>query len=88
MDKSVFIASAITIIFLAFKCMEYKYIEYEFPPLKYIIRDLFMAFIASMIALTVGNMMGGQLGDMFNVMTDAKVVNAVTTQIFTDEPGF
>ena len=65
-----------------------KYLDKEFKPLKFLVRDAVMVFVCSLAAdLFVFNM-DGSITDFFNVLTDTKTLNTATTQIFTDEPGF
>lgn len=77
-----------TILFVLLKLAEMKYLEKEFKPLKYIVRDASIAFISALGAAYGFFYMKGSISDFFNIVTENKTLNMETTQIFTDLPGF
>jgi hypothetical protein len=88
MQKVFMIAGLISILFCFFKFLEMKYLEKEWKPLKFVIRDAVVVFLCSTIGLFVYANINTSLTDFMNVVTDNKTSNMAATQIFTDEPGF
>jgi len=77
-----------TILFVLLKLVEMKYLEQEFKPLKYIVRDAVIVFSSALTASYGFFYMKGSINDFFNIVTENKTLNMETTQIFTDTPGF
>jgi len=88
MGKIFIISAIITFLFCLVKFIEMKYLDKEFKPLKFLVRDAVMVFVCSFVASLFVFNMDGSITDFFNVLTDTKSLNTATTQIFTDEPGF
>jgi len=88
MGKIFIISAIITFLFCLVKFIEMKYLDKEFKPLKFLVRDAVMVFVCSITASFFVFNMDGSITDFFNVLTDTKTLNTATTQIFTDEPGF
>jgi hypothetical protein len=88
MEKIFIISTIITFLFCLVKFIEMKYLDKEFKPLKFLVRDAVMVFVCSLAAALFVFNMDGSITDFFNVLTDTKTLNTATTQIFTDEPGF
>ncbi len=88
MEKLAFVACIITVIFSMIKVIEMKYINKEWTPLKYIIRDAFIVFSASFFGLFCFLQINGSLTDFMNIVTDNSDMNLKATQVFTDSPGF
>jgi len=57
-------------------------------PLKYVIRDAVMVFSSALAAAFAAFHMRGSFTDFLNIVTENKVLNTESTQIFTDAPGF
>jgi hypothetical protein len=77
-----------TILFVLFKLVEMKYLEKEFKPLKYIVRDAVIVFTSSLGAAYGFFYTKGSINDFFNIVTENKTLNMEAAQIFTDTPGF
>lgn len=77
-----------TILFVITKLIEMKYLEKEFKPLKYIVRDATIVFTSALAASYGFFYMNGSFTDFFNIVTENKTMNIDSTQIFTDSPGF
>jgi hypothetical protein len=88
MEKLFLIALLITFLFCSVKILEMKYLEKKWKPLKFVIRDALIVFSCSIVSMITFFSMSGSLTDFFNVITENKILNQTTTQIFTDEPGF
>jgi hypothetical protein len=88
MEKLFLIAALITFLYCSMKCIEMKFIDKEWKPLKYVIRDAVYVFICSIIGVLVYSGIYGQVNDFFNVITETKTLNPASTQVFTDAPGF
>lgn len=88
MEQVFVISIIITIIFCINKFVEMKYFQQEIKPLKEIVRDILLVFIACLSGGYIYFYFHGYITDFFNVVTETKVLNAASTQIFTDTPGF
>jgi len=88
MEKPFIIAFIVTILFMAAKVIEMKYIDKEWKPMKFVVRDIIVVFLCSMIGSFFYLHLDGSLMDFMNVVTDNKSFNMSATQVFTDEPGF
>jgi len=88
MQQVAIVSFLITLFFCIFKFVETKYLEKEDVPLKKLVRDAIVVLICSILATTIFFNLEGHINDFFNIITDTKVLNANTTQIFTDTPGF
>ena len=88
MEKLLTISALITLMYCFIKILEMKYIEKEWKPLKYVIRDAVMVYISALVCLFLFGYMNGSIRDFMNVVTDNKSINLSSTQVFTDEPGF
>jgi hypothetical protein len=75
-------------LFVLLKTIEMKYLEKEMKPLKFVIRDALMVFVSSFCAAFTAFYMKGSFSDFFNFITENKVINIDSTQVFTDSPGF
>jgi hypothetical protein len=88
MEQVFIIAIFTVIVFLLIKYAESKYLEKESKPLKLIVRDALVVFVASMTSAFGFFYFQVTIRDFFNVVTDTTTLNTATTQIFTDTPGF
>ena len=88
MEKIFFIASCIAILFCLAKIVEMKFVEKEFKPLKFIIRDTSIVFGCAVISIFGFSHLNGSINDFMNVVTDTKTMNSSATEIFTDLHGF
>lgn len=77
-----------TAFFVLLKIVEMKTLEKEMKPLKFIVRDAFMVFTASLAAAFAAFYSQNSVSDFLNIVTEDKVLSTETTQIFTDAPGF
>lgn len=88
MEKIFIVAAAITAMFVFAKVIEMKFIEKEWKPLKFVIRDAVVVFFCGAAGLLGYTFLNHKVSDFMNVITDSKAANLATTEIFTDEPGF
>jgi hypothetical protein len=88
MEKILIISLFITVVFCVAKLVEMKFVEQEMQPLKYIIRDSAIVFAASLVSLITTAYMNISISDFMNVVTDSKIANMASTEVFTDDPGF
>jgi hypothetical protein len=77
-----------TVLFVLIKVVEMKYLEKEFKPLKFIVRDAVIVFGSALGAAYGFFYMKGSFSDFVNIVTENKTLNMEATQIFTDTPGF
>jgi hypothetical protein len=88
MEKVLLISSIITAIFGLLKFIEMKYLDRQLKPLKDIIRDIFMVFLASFGSLFILLNYQHKLDDFFSVVTNTTMIKPETTQVFTGVPDF
>ena len=88
MEKVLIFAFSVTLLFSLFKVLEMKYITKETEPLKNIVREAVFVFISSIISGYFVLEFGGSIEGLVNTITDNKVLNAATTQIFVGPPDF
>ena len=88
MEKELFISVLIAFIFFVFRVLEMKYIDKEWTPLKFVVRDIFMIFVASLVGSSLYFYAQTDILDFFSVVTDNVDAAPIASQIFTDEPGF
>jgi len=88
METIFIISSIVAVIFSVIKVIESKYIDKKIPAVKYIIRDGIIAFISVWMGLFGYIQCNGSVSDLFNIITDNKIMDLNSTQVFTDEPGF
>jgi hypothetical protein len=88
MEKMLMISIMITFLFCFVKMVQMKYLEKEMRPLKDMVRDAFMVFIASFLGYFLYFKMDGTISDFFNAVTETNVISPTNTEIFTDKPDF
>jgi hypothetical protein len=87
--EQVFVVSVIiTILFCVTKFIERRYMSDEIKPLKDVVRDSIVVMVCSLTGAYIYFQYSGYIGDFFNIVTETKVLNAATTQVFTDVPNF
>jgi RsiW-degrading membrane proteinase PrsW (M82 family) len=84
MEKVFILAISISVLFLLGKVIEMKYVEKKAKPLKFLIRDTVMVFLCSFLPLLLFFQFDTKINEIFQLGDEPKV----TSQIFTDEPGF
>jgi len=88
MEQLFLFALFTTILFVILKLIEMKYLDKEIKPLKYIVRDAVIVFSSAFASAAFTFYIKGSFSDFLNVVTENKVIQPDTTQIFTDAPGF
>ena len=82
------VAILTTFLFCFVKMLQMKFLEKEMRPLKELVRDAIMVFIASFAGYFVYFRMDGTVSDFFNAVTETNVISSANTEIFTDKPDF
>ena len=82
------IAIIVTVLFLGSKVVEMKYIDKEWKPMKFVVRDGITVFACAALGSFLYLHLDGSMMDFLNVVTNNKNFDMQTTQVFTDEPGF
>ena len=82
------LASIITALFCVSKFVEMKYLNEESKPLKEVVRDALVVFVACLSGGFIYFNCHTSIVDFFNVVTETKVLNTATTQVFTEKPEF
>jgi hypothetical protein len=88
MENILIVSFLITFIFCVMKFLEAKYLDKEWKPLKYFVRDAIIVLISTAIGSFIFFQNSNSISELFNVVTETKTLNSATTQIFTDTPGF
>jgi hypothetical protein len=88
MEEVFIITTIITVSFCLSKFIEYKYISDDVKPLKDVVRDSLLVLMSSVSGSYFYFYFQTSIRDFFNVVTETKVLNNATTQVFTDNPNF
>ena len=88
MEEVFIITTIITVSFCLSKFIEYKYISDDVKPLKDVVRDCLLVLMSSVSGSYFYFYFQRSIRDFFNVVTETKVLNTATTQVFTDNPTF
>jgi len=88
MENLFLLAFFATLLFLFIKFLEMKYVDKEFKPLKFIMRDGLIVFVSTACAGYTFFHMNSSIDNFFNVITENKKLQPEATQIFTDVPAF
>jgi len=87
--EQVFIVSfLVTFLFCVVKFLEAKYLDKQWKPLKFFVRDAIIVFSSAIVASIMFFYNQGVISDFFNVVTETTALNSSTTQVFTDTPEF
>ena len=70
------------------KFLEAKYLDKEWKPLKFFVRDAIVVLISTALGSFIFFQNNNSISELFNVVTENKTLNTANTQIFTDAPGF
>lgn len=88
MERQLLVSFIIAAFFFVLRVIEMKYIDKEWVPLKYVVRDIFIVFVASLFGSSLYFYAQPSILEFFSVVTDNVEVAPIASQIFTDEPGF
>ncbi len=91
MEQVFIISIIITILFCVSKFIEIHYLSDELnkpKPIKDIVRDSIVVMVCSITGVYIYYQFSVYISDFFNIVTETKVLNPATTQIFTDSPNF
>ena len=88
MDDMFIVAIFITVAFCLAKFIEVKYFHDEMKPLKDVVRDCVLVLMSSLGGSFLYFNFQTYIRDFFNVVTETKVLNNATTEVFTDSPSF
>ena len=88
MDDMFIVATFITVAFCLAKFIEVKYFHDEMKPLKDVVRDCVLVLMSSLGGSFLYFNFQTYIRDFFNVVTETKVLNNATTEVFTDTPSF
>jgi hypothetical protein len=88
MEKILFFAALIAVLFTLLKYLEMRYLDKEPRPIKIFLRDGLYAFAVSTAALYAMTHFGAYIDDFIAFITGSKVVRVEKTPVFTGEPAF
>lgn len=87
--EQVFVVSVlITVLFCITKFVEIRYLSDDRKPLKDTVRDSIVVMVCSLTGTYIYFQFSGVISDFFNIVTETKILNPATTQVFTDVPTF
>ena len=79
----------ISLLFFLAKFIEMKYINQDVKPMKFMIRDTFIVFVASIFTIFLYGKFQIPIQEFVNVVTNTKTIpTEIHPEIFTDVPGF
>lgn len=87
MDKIFILGFIITMLYCVSKFIEIKYLG-DSKPLKEVVRDSLIVFISSITGAFLYFYFQTSISDFLNTITETKVLNNETTQVFTGNPEF
>ena len=88
MEKALFMAIIICVLFGILKFLEMKYLDKHLKPLKDVIRDLVMVFLSAFGTSFLFIYHQHKIDDFLSVLTNTSSIKAETTQVFTGMPDF
>ena len=90
MENIFTISIVATVCFCFAKFVEMRFIDKkkEMKPLKYFVRDAIIVFISVIIAVYAYDHLSGTISDLMNTVTETKILDTKTKEVFTDVPGF
>lgn len=88
MEKVILFAILITVVFFVLKFLESKYLGKEERPLKYLLRDATIVFVASLGILFLAFNFDHHVQDFMSVLTGVSTTVPEKAAIFTGEPEF
>jgi multisubunit Na+/H+ antiporter MnhB subunit len=88
MEQVFVVAILITAFFCLTKFIEVRYLNEDAKPLKETVRDGLVVMVCSITGAYLYFQFSSTISDFFNVVTETKVLNSATTQVFTDSPAF
>jgi len=90
MENIITISIVATVCFCIAKFVEMRVIdkETEMKPLKFFVRDAIIVFLSVVFAVYVYEHLSDTIGDLMNTVTETKILDTKSTEVFTDTPGF
>ena len=90
MENIVIISIVATVCFCIAKFIEMRFIDKEnkMKPLKFFVRDAIIVFISVVISVYIYDHLSGTIGELLNTVTETKILDTKSTEVFTDVPGF
>ena len=88
MEKTFAIAILVTFLYSICKFLEMKYIDQEWKPLKILVKDSILVFVCSFFGLFIYIQGQSSFSDFFSIITDNKINDLKSTEIFTGQPEF
>ena len=88
MEQVFVVATIITVLFCLSKFIELRYLSDERKPLKDVVRDSIVVMVCAITGSYFYFQFSGYIADFFNIVTETRVLNPATTQVFTDVPNF
>lgn len=89
MEKVLFLAVAITVVFGILKFIEMKYLDDKLKPLRDMVRDLVMVFFSAFVCSFGVIHYQNNFDDFLSIITNnSKLQPFTNTQVFTGVPDF
>ena len=88
MEKALFLAIGITIVFGILKFLEMKYLDKHLKPLRDVVRDLVMVFLSSFLCSFAVLHYQTKIDDFLSILTNTSSLKPDNTQVFVGTPDF
>ena len=88
MEETFIVAVIITVSFCLSKFIERRYLGQEAKPLKDDVKESLIVMLCAVFGAYMYFNFQTTIRDFFNVVSETKILNTTTTQVFTDEPSF
>ena len=88
MEKALFLAIGITIVFGILKFLEMKYLDKHLKPLKDVVRDLVMVFLSPFLCSMGVLHLQTKIDDFLSILTNTSSLKPDNTQVFVGTPDF
>ena len=88
MEKIFIIAFLVVLVYVIIITLEMKYVDKEWKPLKEVVKTSIIVFISGVVAGFITFYSDTKVTDFLNIMTNTKVLDSATSQVFTGAPEF
>ena len=88
MEKELAFAIITTVLYVILCCLEMKYIEKEWKPIRLLVRDTIMVFLSALVSSYIFVNYHQSFSNFFNVITDTAMMDSSNMKVYTGEPGF
>ena len=76
MEKELAFAIITTVLYVILRCLEMKYIEKEWKPIRLLVRDTIMVFLSALVSSYIFVNYHQSFSNFFNVITDTAMMDS------------